>query len=54
MGGTSFMQFNLEIGRSFGRILRLVAFIDAGNVYVVSINLILESCVAVLALVYAY
>ena len=36
LGGTSFMQFNLEIGRSFGRFLRLVAFTDAGNVYVVS------------------
>jgi len=33
LGGTSFVQFNLEIGRSFSRILRLVAFMDAGNVY---------------------
>lgn len=33
LGGTSFLQFNLEVGRSFGRILRLVAFFDAGNVY---------------------
>src|SRR5215471_2905038 len=33
LGGTSFLQFNLEIGRSFGRLLRLVTFIDAGNVY---------------------
>jgi outer membrane protein insertion porin family len=36
LGGTSFMQFNLEIGRSFGRFIRLVAFTDAGNVYDVS------------------
>ena len=36
LGGTSFMQFNLEIGRSFGRFLRLVVFTDAGNVYDVS------------------
>ena len=33
LGGTSFVQFNLEIGRSFSQILRLVAFMDAGNVY---------------------
>ena len=33
LGGTSFVQFNLEIGRSFARLLRLVAFLDAGNVY---------------------
>jgi outer membrane protein insertion porin family len=33
LGGTSFLQFNLEIGRSFGRLLRLVVFLDAGNVY---------------------
>jgi outer membrane protein insertion porin family len=33
LGGTSFVQFNLEIGRSFSRILRLVAFMDVGNVY---------------------
>ena len=33
LGGTSFLQFNLEVGRSLGRILRLVAFFDAGNVY---------------------
>ena len=33
LGGTSFLQFNLEVGRSFGRLLRLVAFFDAGNVY---------------------
>ncbi len=33
LGGTSFVQFNLEVGRSFGRLLRLVAFLDAGNVY---------------------
>jgi outer membrane protein insertion porin family len=33
LGGTSFIQFNLEVGRSLGRILRLVAFLDAGNVY---------------------
>lgn len=33
LGGTSFLQFNLEIGRSFGRLLRLVAFVDVGNVY---------------------
>jgi outer membrane protein insertion porin family len=36
LGGTSFLQFNLEIGRSFGRFIRLVAFTDAGNVYDVS------------------
>jgi outer membrane protein insertion porin family len=33
LGGTSFVQFNLEIGRSFARLLRLVVFLDAGNVY---------------------
>jgi len=33
LGGTSFLQFNLEVGRSFGRLLRLVTFLDAGNVY---------------------
>jgi outer membrane protein insertion porin family len=33
LGGTSFVQFNLEVGRSFSRILRLVAFMDVGNVY---------------------
>jgi outer membrane protein insertion porin family len=33
LGGTSFVQFNLEVGRSLGRVLRLVAFLDAGNVY---------------------
>jgi len=33
LGGTSFLQFNLEVGRSFGRILRVVTFLDAGNVY---------------------
>jgi outer membrane protein insertion porin family len=33
LGGTSFLQFNLEVGYSFGRLLRLVAFVDAGNVY---------------------
>ena len=33
LGGTSMVQFNLEIGRSFSRILRLVAFMDVGNVY---------------------
>jgi outer membrane protein insertion porin family len=33
LGGTSFLQFNLEIGRSFGRLLRLVMFYDVGNVY---------------------
>ncbi|GIX46417.1 MAG: outer membrane protein assembly factor BamA [Candidatus Tectimicrobiota bacterium] len=33
LGGTAFVQFNLEVGRSFGRLLRLVAFVDAGNVY---------------------
>ena len=33
LGGTSFLQFNVEIGRSFGRLLRLVTFFDAGNVY---------------------
>jgi outer membrane protein insertion porin family len=33
LGGTSFVQFNLEIGKSFGRVIRLVAFLDAGNVY---------------------
>jgi outer membrane protein insertion porin family len=33
LGGTSFVQFNLEVGRSFSRILRLVTFMDVGNVY---------------------
>jgi outer membrane protein insertion porin family len=33
LGGTSYLQFNVEIGRSFGRLLRLVTFFDAGNVY---------------------
>lgn len=33
LGGASFLQFNLEVGRSLGRLLRLVAFLDAGNVY---------------------
>jgi outer membrane protein insertion porin family len=33
LGGTGFVQFNLEVGHSFGRLLRLVAFYDAGNVY---------------------
>lgn len=33
LGGTSFVQFNIEIGRSFSRILRLVTFMDVGNVY---------------------
>jgi outer membrane protein insertion porin family len=33
LGGTSFLQFNLEVGRSFARVLRLVTFLDAGNVY---------------------
>jgi len=33
LGGVAFVQFNLEVGRSFGRLLRLVAFVDAGNVY---------------------
>lgn len=33
LGGTAYVQFNLEIGRSFGRFLRLVTFYDAGNVY---------------------
>lgn len=33
LGGTSFLQFNLEIGRSIGRLVRVVAFVDAGNVY---------------------
>src|SRR5215510_6912807 len=33
LGGTSFLQFNLEIGRSFARVIRLVTFLDAGNVY---------------------
>ena len=33
LGGTSFVQFNLEIGRSLGGVLRVVAFFDAGNVY---------------------
>jgi outer membrane protein insertion porin family len=33
LGGNSFVQFNLEVGRSLGKVLRLVAFLDAGNVY---------------------
>jgi outer membrane protein insertion porin family len=33
LGGTSFLQFNLEVGRTFARTVRLVAFYDAGNVY---------------------
>ena len=33
LGGTSFVQFNIEIGRSLGSVLRVVAFVDAGNVY---------------------
>ena len=33
LGGTSFVQFNIEIGRSLGSVLRVVVFIDAGNVY---------------------
>ena len=33
LGGTSFVQFNIEIGRSLGTVLRVVAFVDAGNVY---------------------
>lgn len=33
LGGTSFAQFNIEIGRSLGTVLRVVAFVDAGNVY---------------------
>lgn len=33
LGGTAFIQFNIEVGRSLGRFLRLVAFYDAGNVY---------------------
>jgi len=33
LGGTSFVQFNVEIGRSLGTVLRVVAFVDAGNVY---------------------
>ena len=33
LGGTSFAQFNIEIGRSLGSVLRVVAFVDAGNVY---------------------
>ena len=33
LGGTSFAQFNLEIGRSLGGVLRVVAFFDVGNVY---------------------
>lgn len=33
LGGTSFAQFNLEIGRSLGGVLRVVAFVDVGNVY---------------------
>ncbi len=34
LGGTSYVQFNVEIGRSLGRLLRVVTFFDAGNVYV--------------------
>lgn len=33
LGGTSFVQFNIEIGRSLGSVLRVVAFVDVGNVY---------------------
>ncbi|MGQ4806923.1 Outer membrane protein assembly factor BamA [Candidatus Entotheonellaceae bacterium PAL068K] len=33
LGGTSLLQFNLEIGYNLGRVLRLVTFMDAGNVY---------------------
>ena len=33
LGGTTFMQFNIEIGRSLGTVLRVVAFVDVGNVY---------------------
>ena len=33
LGGTSLIQFNFEVGRNLGRILRLVVFLDAGNVY---------------------
>ena len=33
LGGTSFAQFNVEIGRSLGTVLRVVAFVDVGNVY---------------------
>jgi outer membrane protein insertion porin family len=33
LGGTSLIQFNFEVGRNLGRILRLVTFMDAGNVY---------------------
>ena len=33
LGGTSFVQFNVEIGRSLGTVLRVVAFVDVGNVY---------------------
>jgi outer membrane protein insertion porin family len=33
LGGTSLIQFNFEVGRNLGRIFRLVAFMDAGNVY---------------------
>ena len=33
LGGTSFVQFNVEIGRSLGSVLRVVAFVDVGNVY---------------------
>ena len=33
LGGTSFAQFNLEIGRSLGSVLRVVAFVDVGNAY---------------------
>ncbi len=33
LGGTSFVQFNLEIRRSFSRVFRFAVFMDAGNVY---------------------
>ena len=33
LGGTAYVQFNIEVGRSLGRFLRLVTFYDAGNVY---------------------
>jgi outer membrane protein insertion porin family len=33
LGGKSFVQFNLEVGYTIARLLRLVAFFDAGNVY---------------------
>ena len=34
LGGTSLIQFNLEIGYNLGSVLRLVTFMDAGNVYI--------------------